>query len=131
MSFPADFGFVPQTVAGDGDALDALSLGSSGGFPGVVVPARLLGVLEVYQTRDGGPEKDNHRLLAVPDNEHRFADIGAPVDLGERRLREIESFFRASLALTGKRIRLDGWKDAAAAHELVARCHQAYIAESP
>lgn len=126
VAFPADFGFVPRTLAGDGDALDALVLGSSAGFPGVVVPSRLIGVLEVFQTRDGGPEKDNHRLLAVPENEHRFADIGQPIDLGQRRLLELESFFQASLALTGKQIRVAGWKDSHHAADLVRRSHDAF-----
>jgi len=127
VSFPADFGFVPQTLAGDGDAVDALVLGSSAGFPGGVVPARLIGVLQVFQTRDGGPEKDNHRLLAVPENEHRFADVGAPIDLGQRRLLELESFFNASLALTGKQIRLAGWRDSNEAGALVKRAHESYL----
>ncbi len=130
MSFPFDFGFVPQTLAGDGDAVDAVVLGSSGGYPGVVVPSRLIGVLEVFQTRDGGPEKDNHRLVAVPANEHRFSDVGSPIDLGQRRLLEIETFFQASLALTGKKIRLAGWKDSRTAAALIESSHAAFGAAS-
>lgn len=124
VSFPHDFGFVPRTLAGDGDALDALILGASAGFPGVIVPSRVLGALRLYQTRDGGPEKENHRLLLVPSNEHRLAHLREPDDLGARHLTELEAFFRASLALTRKRIRLDGWTGAAEAESMIDSAHQ-------
>jgi inorganic pyrophosphatase len=126
--FPADFGFVPQTLAGDNEALDALVLGASAGYPGVVVATRLLGVLRVYQRRDGGPEKENHRILAAPVREHRLAHLAEPGDLGARWLQEIAAFFKAYLALTGKQIRVDGWGGASEAAALVDRCHQAWSA---
>lgn len=126
--FPADFGFVPQTCAGDGDAVDALVIGASARFPGIVVPSRLVGALRVFQTRDGGPEKDNHRLLVVPANEHRLADIARPADLGARRLAELEAFFAASLALTDKVVRFDGWAEPDEAHVLVEGARQRWAA---
>src|SRR5215212_8024826 len=53
--FPFDFGFVPSTVGGDGDPLDVLVLMDEPAFPGCLVEARLLGVVEAVQTeRDGG-----------------------------------------------------------------------------
>jgi inorganic pyrophosphatase len=122
--FPADFGFVPQTLAGDNEALDALVIGASAGFPGVVVATRLLGVLRVYQRRDGGPEKENHRVLAAPVREHRLAHLAEPGDLGARWHKEIAAFFQAYLALTGKQIRVDGWGGPSEAAALVDRCHQ-------
>ncbi len=125
-TFPGDFGFVPQTLAGDGDALDVLSIGATCGYPGILIPARVIGALQIFQTRDGGPEKDNHRLLTVATNEHRFTHIVNPQDLGARLLAELEAFFRASLALTTKQIRIDGWLDADAATRLVATTHQAW-----
>ena len=119
MIFPGDYGFIPGTLAGDGEELDALVLGTSAGISGVVIPCRILGALELYQRRTPGPERDNHRLLAVPANEHRFAHLSNAADLGQRRLDELEAFFRAYLALTGKTIRTAGWLDAAGASALI------------
>lgn len=119
MVFPGDYGFVPGTLAGDGEQLDALVLGTSAGQSGIVIPCRVLGALELYQQRASEPEKDNHRLLAVPANEHRFAHLANAADLGQRRLDELEAFFRAYLALTGKSIRTAGWLDAASAAALI------------
>lgn len=127
VAFPNDFGFVPQTVAGDGEALDALVLGASAGFPGVVVPCRALGALRLYQRRDGGPEKENHRLLVVPCNEHRLAHLQVAADLGARRLAELEAFFAASLAVTEKRVRMAGWGDADEATAMIDVAHQRWI----
>lgn len=119
LVFPGDYGFVPKTLAGDGEELDALVVGTSAGVPGVVVPCRVLGALELYQQRAPDPEKDNHRLLVVPANEHRLSHIHEASALGQRKLDELENFFRAYLALTGKTIRTAGWVDAASATAMV------------
>jgi inorganic pyrophosphatase len=120
LNFPGDYGFVPSTLAGDGEELDALIVGTSAGVPGVVVPSRIIGALELYQQRAPAPERDNHRLLVVPCNEHRLGHITEAAALGQRRLDELENFFRAYLALTDKTIRTAGWLDAAGATSLVS-----------
>ena len=65
MRFPTDFGFVPSTLCDDGDPLDVMLLGDEPGAVGVLVRARLLGVLLVEQVKAGKTER-NDRLLAVP-----------------------------------------------------------------
>src|SRR5947209_2197127 len=62
--FPFDFGFVPSTLGDDGDPLDVLLLMDEPVFPGCLVAARLLGVIEAEQTEDGETER-NDRLIAV------------------------------------------------------------------
>ena len=52
MSFPFDFGFVPGTLAADGDPLDVLVLMDGPGFPGTVVEIRLLGVMLTEEQKD-------------------------------------------------------------------------------
>src|SRR5580704_14286358 len=64
MTFPYDFGFLPQTLAPDGDPLDVLLLMDEPAYPGVVVRSRLLGVIEGEQL-DGKNKIRNDRLLAV------------------------------------------------------------------
>ena len=63
-SFPFDFGFIPSTRGEDGDPLDVLVLLDEPAFPGCVVPARLIGILEAEQTQ-GGKTIRNDRLVAV------------------------------------------------------------------
>src|SRR4029453_9457458 len=62
--FPFDFGYVPSTKGGDGDPLDILILMDEPAFPGCLVPAKLIGVIEAEQT-EGGETTRNDRLIAV------------------------------------------------------------------
>src|SRR2546421_8437092 len=65
MTYPYCFGFIPGTEGDDGDPVDVLVLTDAPTFPGVVVPARLIGVLQISQ-RNGKDERErNDRLLAV------------------------------------------------------------------
>jgi inorganic pyrophosphatase len=63
-SFPFDFGFVPSTRGEDGDPVDVLVLLDEPSFPGCIVPARLIGILEAEQTQEGKTIR-NDRLVAV------------------------------------------------------------------
>jgi inorganic pyrophosphatase len=70
MSFPYDFGFVPSTRGEDGDPVDVLILADEPSFPGCVVAARLIGVLEAEQT-EGRKTVRNDRLVAVVEELYR------------------------------------------------------------
>lgn len=120
LTFPFDFGFLPQTLAPDGDALDAMLLTDVASYPGVVVPVRVVGALKVEQTRDGQPPRRNDRIMVVPSHEHRSA-IAEVASLSDRVRAEIEAFFTASLQLTGKRTSFLGWASAVEAERLVAK----------
>ncbi len=111
VKFPFDFGFLPQTLADDGDALDALLLTDQGSYPGVVVPSRVIGALKVKQFREGQPMKRNDRIMLLPTNDHRLEHITEMSQMGQRVSDEIEAFFRASLSLTGKQVEFCGWAD--------------------
>lgn len=120
--YPWDYGFLPRTRAADGDALDVLIYSHAGATaPGVVVPARAIGALRVVQRRGRGPVKRNDRVLVVPVDEHLHADLKDVRRLPARARAEIEEFFRASLALTGKDARLRGWGGAVEAGRIVAQ----------
>src|SRR5687768_1900762 len=73
-SFPFDFGFVPSTKGEDGDPLDVLVLMDEAAYPGVLVPARLIGVIEAEQT-EGGKTERNDRLIAVAENSHTHREV--------------------------------------------------------
>ncbi len=129
VSYPYDFGFLPQTLAGDGDAVDALVFADVGGFPGVVVPSRILGALRVEQKRLDQPKKRNDRVLVAPAVDHRGQRLDNIDGVPRRVLDEIEAFFAASLALTGKVVEFCGWADADEAAELVTAAHDRYRSE--
>lgn len=126
VCFPHDFGFLPRTLAEDGDAVDTLVLSPVPGYPGVVVKGRVLGALRVEQKRPGQPVKRNDRVLVVPVNAqrtHHLRDIG---DVPRRQLDEYQAFFQASLLLTGKNVRFCGWADAAETRTLIDEAHERY-----
>lgn len=102
--FPFDFGFIPGTLGGDGDPLDVLVLMDGATYPGVVLEARLVGVLEAEQTERDGGRSENDRLVAVAACSRRLADVRTLDDLGGAVLDQIEHFFRSYNEETGKRV---------------------------
>jgi inorganic pyrophosphatase len=87
-TYPADYGFVPDTLGGDGDPLDALVLLEDPVFPGVWVEARPIGVL--YMRDEAG---EDAKLICVPPKEPRWADVDDIDDLTPALLAEIQHFF--------------------------------------
>ncbi len=107
MVFPYDFGFLPKTLAPDGDPIDVLLLMDEPAFPGIAVRSRLIGIIEGEQT-DGKKKNRNDRLLAVAEMNHLYANIKRPGDLPEMFLHELEEFFVNYHQLEGKKYTLLG-----------------------
>ena len=101
LVFPFDFGFVPGTRAEDGDALDVVLLMEGSAFPGCVVRARLLGVLEARQKKKGRTVRDD-RLIAAACDSPAYAGVRGLRDLGREALDGIERFFFASNQVPGR-----------------------------
>ena len=99
--FPFDFGFIPSTLGGDGDPLDVLILMDEPAFPGCLIPARLIGVIEAEQTEDGETGR-NDRLIAVAVDSRTHNDIHRLDDLNEALVSEIEHFFVSYNEAKGK-----------------------------
>jgi inorganic pyrophosphatase len=118
MSFPYDFGFVPGSRGEDGDPLDVLLLMDEPAFPGCLVPARLLGVIEGEQT-EGRKKFRNDRLIAVAADNHTHSDIRDISHLNTKMLEEIEAFFTNYHALSGTRFKALGRKGPKPAWKLV------------
>lgn len=124
MVFPYDFGFLPQTLAPDGDPIDVLLLMDEPAFPGIVVRARLIGVIEGEQI-DGKKKNRNDRLLAVAESNYLYADIKRATDLPDEFLSQLEQFFVNYHRLEGKEYRLLGCKSAAEASKLIKKAQRA------
>lgn len=86
--YPADYGFIPETLGEDGDPLDALVLTEDPTFPGCWVTGRPVGLL--WMTDEKGPDA---KVICVPDHEPRWADAEDIGDLPKELLDEIEHFF--------------------------------------
>jgi inorganic pyrophosphatase len=123
MSFPFDFGFIPSTIGGDGDPLDVLVLTDEPVPTGVLVPARLIGVIEAIQTERDGTTEKNDRLIATADASELFADVATLDDLPPAVLQQIEHFFVSYNAQAGKRFEPAGRGDGKRAHALLRQAH--------
>ncbi len=112
-----EYGFIPRTRSKDGDSLDVILLMSRSTFPGCVVKARPIGVLEMEDEK-GIDEK----ILAVPcaDIEPRYADVKEYTDLSQHELEEIEFFMQDYKKLeTGKWVKTRGWGNKKKAEEII------------
>jgi inorganic pyrophosphatase len=124
MTFPYDFGFLPRTLAPDGDPIDVLLLMDEPAFPGVAVRARLIGIIEGEQA-DGKKKIRNDRLLAVAEMNHEYAYIKRLSDLPKKFLRELEEFFVNYHRLEGKKYKLLGCKKVDAAMRMIYKAQRA------
>ncbi len=103
--YPTEYGFVPSTLGEDDEALDALVMVDEPSFPGCLIEARLIGAM-VIESADGRRE---HKLLAVPVEDPRFAEYGDVSEVPEHRLHEIEHFFEVFRDLEERSVTGRGW----------------------
>ena len=108
--YPADYGFVPGTLADDGDAVDVLIVTDSPVFPGCLVEARPIGIL--YMEDDKGKDE---KVIAVQTKNPRYSHIKDIADLGEHIVKEFDHFFSEYKKLEGKWAKTAGTSDKAAA----------------
>jgi inorganic pyrophosphatase len=114
VHYPTDYGFVVDTMAGDGDPLDALVVVEEPTFPGCIVPTRPIGTLLMRDAK--GPDE---KILGVPVGDPRFDEVRELKDLAPHWLREIESFFATYKTLEGEEVELSGWRGSRTAWNLI------------
>ena len=103
-SFPYDFGFIPSTKAQDGDPIDVLLLMDEPAFPGCLIDARLVGVIEAEQTENGQTIR-NDRLIAVATHSKDYSDLRSLRDVNPHLIEEIQHFFVSYNETRGKRFK--------------------------
>ena len=117
MFYPANYGFIPHTLGGDGDPVDVMVLGELPVVPGAVLRSRPVGVLLMED--DGGVDE---KIIAVPHSKmHPYYDDVNDIDGVKPILREqIEHFFTHYKDLEkGKWAKILGWGDAEKAKSLI------------
>jgi inorganic pyrophosphatase len=122
MHYPGDYGFVPSTIAADGDPVDALVLVESATFPGCVIEARAVGMLVMV---DQGVE--DLKLLCVPTKDPRQETVTNYSDVHAHRLREIEHFFGIYKELEGKETETRGWRSADEARQVIVAANERFM----
>jgi inorganic pyrophosphatase len=106
--FPFNFGFIPSTLADDEDPLDVLIFMDEAAFPGCVVAARLLGVIQAEQTEPDREPVRNDRLIAVADESYEHKGIEHIEQIHSNLMREIEHFFVSYNQLSGVEFQVKG-----------------------
>ncbi|ARQ97794.1 MULTISPECIES: inorganic diphosphatase [Campylobacter] len=124
MFYPANYGFIPSTLADDGDPADVLVLNEYPLQAGSVIPCRLIGVL-VMEDESGMDEK----LLAVPVTkiDPRYDGIKSIDDLPKATLDKIKNFFETYKMLEpNKWVKVKGFEDAKKAQDILDKAIKAY-----
>ncbi|MGD0555136.1 MAG: inorganic diphosphatase [Streptosporangiaceae bacterium] len=120
--YPADYGFVEDTLAEDGDPLDALVMLEEPTFPGCLIEARVVGM---FRMRD--EEGPDDKILCVPAHDPRMEHLRDIHHVSEFERLEIQHFFEVYKELEpGKSVQGANWADRAAAEAEVEACRKRY-----
>jgi inorganic pyrophosphatase len=126
LYYPCDYGFIPSTLANDGDPLDVLVIGSHPTFVGCLVEVKPLGALLMHDEKG-----EDWKVLAVQTRDPRFNERRSLEELSPHTLREIEHFFEVYKHLEEKQTEVVGWRGLGETHELILRCKADYEAGQP
>lgn len=124
MFYPANYGYIPQTLSEDGDALDVLVVTPYPVAPGSIIRCRPVGMLKMSD--EAGVDA---KLLAVPHSKLSalYDDVKEPEDLPRLLIQQIEHFFENYKDLEpGKWVKVDGWADSEAARTEIIKSAAAY-----
>jgi len=121
MMYPGDYGFIPETLALDGDPLDVLVLGHEPTFPMCVMEVRPIGVFHMADEK--GPDE---KIICVPVSDPIWSTRNDIFDLNPHRLKEIEHFFQVYKDLEKKKVDVGGWGNAEEAIEIYYNCIKRY-----
>jgi inorganic pyrophosphatase len=122
MYYDFDYGFVPQTLAGDGDAVDALVMMDEPSFCGCIIEVRPLGMMKM---EDGG---EDFKILCVPTGDKRYNDYHSLDDVPAHKLKEIEHFFASYKTLENKFPEVNGWEPVEVAKKYIVECQKTFTA---
>ncbi len=116
QDFPFDYGFIPQTMWDDGDAMDVVVLTTYPLFPGVLVRVRPVAIMSMVDSGDA-----DDKIIAVPVDDPRWNDVLDLEDLNAHTLREIEHFYSTYKKLQNKEVIINDFKGKVAAEAAFAR----------
>lgn len=116
MMYPADYGFIPKTLALDNDPLDVLVLSTEPTFPGCVVEVQPIGVFNMADEK--GPDE---KIICVPVTDPVANSKKCLDDMNSHLIKEIEHFFTVYKDLENKEVKIGDWEDVDKAENLVEK----------
>lgn len=121
--YPCEYGFVPQSLWEDGDAVDVLLLATYPIHPGVLVTVRPVAVMHMI---DGGESDD--KIICVPVDDMRWNDVNDLNDLNKHSLKEFKHFFETIKQLKGKpvEVTVTGFEGKEKAAEAIQKSFKLY-----
>lgn len=123
VHYPQDYGYIPETLEDDGDAIDILVMISNPTVPGCIIDCRIVGVLSMQD--DKGID---NKLLGVAVKDPRFVHIKDLSDVPPHVLREVEHFFQTYKDLENKAVTIRGWYGREQAARMLDEARAAYAA---
>ncbi len=121
MGYPTEYGTIEKTLAPDGDPLDILVIATEPTYPGCIVPARVVGYLDMSD--DG---KGDFKLISVVDCDPRYDNIHTLEDVPEFTLSEIKNFFENYKQLQNIKVEVRAFHNKEEALELYEKCKKAF-----
>lgn len=121
VSYPAEYGFIENTLAGDGDALDILILSSEPTFPGCIVRGRVLGYLDILDN-----SRHDQKVVAVANDDPRYNHIQKLEDLPDHTKDEIREFFKTYKDLQGIKVAIGNFCSLEETIKLIEETKQNY-----
>ena len=121
--YPSDYGFITNTLGEDGDPLDAMVLINEPTFPGCMMHAKPVAVLNMADEKG-----TDQKILCISAHDPFMAHITRLSDVPQSYLKEIENFFAIYKTLEQKMTRIDGWQDENAAIQIILEAQKRHIA---
>jgi inorganic pyrophosphatase len=122
MHYPGDYGFIPGTLAEDGDPLDVLVLVQEPSFAGCLIEVRPVGLLNMVDQK----ERDQ-KIISVPKSDPRYAEVHSMNQIFPHTRRELEHFFSIYKELEGRVTETQGWGGPHEARKAILDSRRAYL----
>jgi inorganic pyrophosphatase len=123
MHYPGDYGFIPGTLAEDGDPMDVLVLVHRPSFPGCLIEVRPVGLLNMVDQQES-----DRKVIAVPRKDPRYSEIHTLDQVFPHTRRELEHFFSIYKELEGRTTKTQGWGGPHEARKAILDSRRAYLA---
>jgi inorganic pyrophosphatase len=123
MQYPTDYGFIEDTLGGDGDPLDALVFVGESTFPGCHIRVRPIGLFRMTDEKG-----EDEKVLCVPLRDPTWSHVVDLQGIPQPLLDEIEHFFQVYKDLEGHEVQTDGFEDRVSAEQVIAASRARYTA---
>lgn len=125
VHYPSDYGYIPETLALDGDPLDALVLVTEPTFPGCMIESKPIGLFKMWDEK--GPDE---KILSVPLTDPLWNHISELNEVPPHLTKEIEHFFSVYKDLEEKKVGIQGWDGVDAAIKTIEEAARRYRDEN-